>query len=200
LLNPIDLFEKYIAFLNDLESLYTAMDSAYASVAAKYGFQCFGCEDNCCYTRFFHHTHIEYLYLMKGFTGLDSVKQDEVRKKAADVNKNVRDAEERGETPRVMCPLNVDGQCILYACRPMICRLHGIPHAFIHPSGNKMMGPGCGEFERLCGNMKYISFNRTPYYQKMVDLERRFREKTGETSKFKYTVAQMLLLDGEISV
>jgi hypothetical protein len=198
--NPSDVFEKFKALLSDLESLYTAMDRAYDSVAAEYGFQCSGCEDNCCFTRFFHHTRIEYLYLMKGFSRLDTVKQDDIRKKAIGVNEKVRHAEEREETPWVMCPLNFDGQCILYAHRPMICRLHGIPHVLNHPSGNNLTGPGCGEFERLCGDAEYIRFNRTPYYRKMAGLERRLREKTGEAPKFKHTVAQMLVLDEEISI
>lgn len=195
MLNPTDVFETYSAFFAELKSLYSAMDQGYEAVAAKYGFQCSGCEDNCCFTRFFHHTCIEYLYLIKGFFQLDEVKQDEIRRTAAEVNEKVRCAEEKGETPRVMCPLNFDDQCVLYEYRPMICRLHGIPHEFNHPVQKNIRGPGCGDFDDQCGDMTYISFNRTLYYRKMADLERRLREKTGQTDKFKHTIAQMIMLD-----
>jgi hypothetical protein len=74
----------------------------------------------------------------------------------------------------------------------MICRLHGIPHAFIHPIQGKVFGPGCHEFDRLCGKAGGRPLDRTPFYREMARLEQRFRKMSGVTEKFKQTVAEML--------
>ena len=58
-----------------------------------------------------------------------------------------------------------------------------------------MTGPGCSDFERQSGDVKYIHFNRTPYYKGMADLEGRLREKTSLADKFKFTVAQMIVME-----
>jgi Fe-S-cluster containining protein len=187
------MFDKYINYFDDLKLLYAQMDQAYDAVADAYDFHCSGCLDNCCLTRFFHHTFIEFLYLRKGFAGLDEHVQKELRIQAAEVNEKVLQAEEGGQVPRVMCPLNIKGLCVLYEFRPMICRLHGIPHEFQHPVKNKILGPGCHEFEDQCGKKEYTAFNRTPFYRQMALLERRLREMTGFTDRLKKTVAQMLV-------
>jgi len=191
------MFDQYDKFFDGLKSLYTQMDQMYDEVAGAYGFYCSGCLDNCCLTRFFHHTFIEFLYLRKGFAGLDEHVQEEIRIRSAEVNKKVMQVEEDGNVPRVMCPLNIKGLCVLYEYRPMICRLHGIPHDFVHPVKNKILGPGCHEFEAQYGKNEYISFNRTPFYREMAQLEHRIREKIGISEKFKKTVAQMLVKDLE---
>jgi len=49
----------YAAFIDRLKQIYTAMDRAYDRAADPYGFTCDGCADNCCRTRFYHHTVIE---------------------------------------------------------------------------------------------------------------------------------------------
>lgn len=189
------LFHKYNHFFNELISLYDLMDQAYDSVAGAYGFECSGCHDNCCMTRFFHHTHIEFLYLHKGFAGLPENLRDEIRQQAAVVNEKVCQAEKDGRISRVMCPLNRDGRCVIYEYRPMICRLHGIPHELQHPVRGRMPGPGCHEFEAKCGRMPYVEFDRTPFYQQMAGLERRVREITGSSDRFKKTVSEMLVED-----
>ncbi len=191
------VFRNYIHFFNDLKMLYDRMDQRYDAVAEAYGFQCSGCTDNCCLTRFFHHTLIEFLYLRRGFADLDENIQNKIRSQATAVNKKVLQAEKNGKTPRVMCPLNADGLCLLYNYRPMICRLHGISHEFRHPVRGRMPGPGCHEFEANCGDHSYIEFNRTPFYQQMAQLERRVRETSGIRDRFKKTVAQMLADDLE---
>jgi len=187
------MFDTYISFFNDLKSMYARMDRMYDEVAGAYGFHCSGCSDNCCLTRFFHHTLIEFLYLRKGFSALDGHVQEEIRTRAVAVNEKVVQAENSGNVPRVMCPLNWDGRCVLYQYRPMICRLHGIPHEFTHPVKNKILGQGCHEFEAQCGHEQYLVFNRTPVYQEMARLEQCVRGVAGITEKFKKTVAQMLV-------
>ncbi len=189
------MFDKYINFLNELKQLYARMDQRYDEIADTYGFQCSGCADNCCLTRFFHHTLVEFLFLRKGFADLDEHVRGEVSHQASDVNEKILQVESGGQVPRVMCPLNRKGLCILYEYRPMICRLHGIPHEFLHPVRDKIIGSGCHEFEAQCGQKKYLAFNRTPFYREMARLEQCVRGVAGINEKFKKTVAQMLVED-----
>ena len=63
---------RYLPLLNRMETLFGEMNRAYETVAGQYGFQCNGCADNCCLTRFYHHTLLEYLYLMEGLRTLES--------------------------------------------------------------------------------------------------------------------------------
>ncbi|RJP94267.1 MAG: hypothetical protein C4518_03615 [Desulfobacteraceae bacterium] len=183
--------------LTEVQSVYGQMDAAYNRAADAHGFHCSGCADNCCLTRFFHHTLLEYLYLMKGFYGLDRELQDQIVRQAVRVNRMVDSAVTSGEISRVMCPLNNGGLCVLYDFRPMICRLHGIAHEFRHPSGKIISGQGCAAFETQCDATSGIVLYRTPFYREMAVLERRIREKTGIREKLKMTVAQMLTADQE---
>jgi Fe-S-cluster containining protein len=95
-----------------------------------------------------------------------------------------------------MCPLNRDGQCVAYPYRPMICRLHGIPHELHRPGGKIIKNPGCDSFFDQCrdrGTTEYIRFDRTPFYQQMAMLEKELRQETGYAEKIKLTIAQMLV-------
>ena len=192
-----DLFENCKDELAEARSLYGKMDAAYAGIADSHGFHCSGCAENCCLTRFFHHTLLEYMYLMKGFYDLDQSLQDQVVRQSAQVNAMVDAAVAAGEISHVMCPLNRDGLCLLYDFRPMICRLHGISHEFRHPSGKIVSGPGCAAFESQCDPAGRMVLDRTPLYRDMAILEGRVREKTGIREKLKMTVAQMLAAAGE---
>lgn len=180
---------------HDVKALFDQMDAVYEKAAAGYGFVCSGCEDTCCQTRFYHHTLIEFCYLHAGFASLGPERQASIRHAAAAVTAAMAHDEARGQTPKAMCPLNKDGRCVLYAYRPMICRLHGIPHAFIHPIQGKISGPGCHEFDMLCGQTEGHPLDRTPFYREMARLEQQFRKITGSTQKIKKTVAEMLLAD-----
>ena len=60
----------YVPFLDRLEILFSEMDRKYDEVADFYGFVCTGCENNCCLTRFYHHSLLEYLYLYEGYVAL----------------------------------------------------------------------------------------------------------------------------------
>ena len=51
------------------------MDADYASVSRAYGFTCRGCDENCCRTKFYHHTFLEYLYIKAGFELFEPDKQ-----------------------------------------------------------------------------------------------------------------------------
>ena len=182
----------YIPFLNRLKSLFAAMDQKYREAADYYGFQCSGCEDNCCFTRFHHYTLLEYLYIMQGYRLLDRRKQVEVQRRAFDVCRETERADKNGDAVRLMCPVNVSGLCLLYAYRPMICRLHGISHEFISPGGFVSKASGCGAFTRTCHAKKYYKFDRTPFYAEMAALEKKLRFATGRIQKIKMTVAEMI--------
>ncbi len=187
---------RYHPLLKRLEVLLDEMDRAYAVVADQYGFRCNGCVDNCCLTRFHHHTLLEYLYLMEGMRTLRSGIRLALRELALAVITRMVDSERRGESIRIMCPLNRDERCMLYPFRPMICRLHGIPHELHRPDGNIIKNQGCDEFFDQCresGKTDYIRFDRTPFYRQMAMIENELRLETGYSDKIKLTIAQMIV-------
>jgi Fe-S-cluster containining protein len=169
------------------------MDENYAAVAGRYGFTCGPCPDNCCRTRFFHHTVLEYLYLRTGFEALDAASRRDARQRARQVLEQTAMIEAGGGQVRLWCPLNVDERCIVYPHRPMICRLHGIPHELRPPGRETRRGPGCADFERRCGQTPYIVFDRTDCYAKMARLEQEIRERLDFRAKLRMTVAEMIV-------
>ncbi len=185
-------YKKYTSFFNKLKIIYEAMDQRYKGVADYNGFNCNGCEGNCCVTRFYHHTLLEYLYLLKGFNSLENEKQINIKYRALYVCKKTIDADEKGVVVRLMCPLNFDGLCILYKYRPMICRLHGIPSELHRPGQKIIYSPGCDTFSKQCKEKDYVKFDRTPFYIEIAELEKKLKRTVGITQKIKMTVAQML--------
>lgn len=185
-----------------LIDLYNQMDAAYDKVAAQYGFQCNGCKDNCCRSLFFHHTFVEKAFLRHGFFQMDTKMQKNIRQKAAHyITRTFADNPVQTESApktvhpkslQLMCPLNRDSRCTLYFFRPMICRLHGLPHELTRPADSSVVrGPGCdaGKFE----HKPYIPFDRTPFYIQMAGIEQSFRKKIGRTGKIRETIAHMLV-------
>jgi len=183
----------YIDFIDRLKQIYVAMDQAYNMAAGHYGFACAGCRDNCCRTRFYHHTVIEYTYIIEGLKTLTPLKQNEVKSRAMIVVDKVGSADDNGEAVRLMCPLNFDELCILYPYRPMICRLHGIPHELKKPGQKTFFGPGCETFDQQCGPKSYFKFERSPFYRELAMLESEVRQATGFESKIKMTIAEMIV-------
>lgn len=196
---PKSLFSArhdYRQLFKRLEALLGEMESAYEAVAEQYGFRCNGCEDNCCLTRFHHHTLLEVLYLANGVENLSPGDRLRLTAQAAGVEQRAVESVRCGMSIRLMCPLNQDGRCQLYEYRPMICRLHGIPHELKRPDGNVSQHPGCDAFFDQCrkgGKSEYIRFDRTPFYRAMAILEKELRQETGYTEKIKLTIAQMLI-------
>lgn len=184
---------KYSHFLDGLKVIYAAMDQKYQEAADYYGFHCEGCEDNCCLTRFYHYTLLEYFYILKGYNTLGPDRQIEAKNRALEVCRKTDAADEKGMAVRLMCPLNFDGLCILYDYRPMICRLHGIPHELQRPGQNVIHSPGCEAFTKQNKEKNYFKFDRTPFYIKMAQLENELKKEAGITQKIKMTVAQMLI-------
>ncbi|QTA79416.1 Uncharacterized protein dnl_16860 [Desulfonema limicola] len=178
-------------FLEQLKKVYIKMDAAYNNAAAHYGFECRGCPDNCCLTRFFHHTVLEYAYVKKGFFLLKPEIQEDVKKSASDVCRKTSELQKENKEIRLMCPLNFKGLCQIYEYRPMICRLHGIAHE-LHWSGKITYGPGCGAFTDHTKGMNYYKFDRTPFYIEIADLENELKKRAGIASKIKMTIAEMI--------
>lgn len=179
--------------LRKLETVYTGMDRSYERAAGHYGFSCKPCADNCCLTRFYHHTTIEYAYLLHGFLALFRDVQLLCLGRAEAYNLEMERISSDGGNFLHMCPVNDQGLCLIYEYRPMICRLHGIPHELNPPGRGKLFGAGCMEFEKTCGTVASFCFDRTSFYTEMAELEQQFRKQTNIQKKFKMTVAGMLL-------
>ena len=180
---------KLQPYLDKLTAIFRKMDACYDETAAELGFVCTGCEDSCCRTRFYHHTLIEYFYLKSGLEALDSKERTGIHARALEVNSKW---DEQPAPSGVMCPLNAAGKCRLYAQRPMICRLHGIPHELNHPVKGRTIGPGCREFVIQCGEKSDVRFDRTPLYRELAELEKSFRIEMGMSIKIRMTISEML--------
>jgi Fe-S-cluster containining protein len=179
-------------FMQRLKSIFGGMDREYSRAAEHYGFDCKACTDICCQTRFYHHTFVEYLLIQEGFKTLSPETQTEIASRAGRVVRQAADLKKEGKPVRLMCPLNFETLCILYPFRPMICRLHGIPHEFKNGAGHQLQGPGCGTFDRRCSSMQYFKFDRTTFYREMAGLEKEFRQTVGINAKIRMTIAEML--------
>jgi Fe-S-cluster containining protein len=179
----------------EVNRLFEQMGRAYDTAARASGFVCRGCRDNCCLTRFHHHTLLECLYIHHGLSRLVPERWGDVKKRAQKALDRMTELEHRGEPVRVMCPLNEDDRCMLYAHRPMICRLHGIPHALRRPDGRSQTGPGCDDFYAQCGNCEGDVLDRTPIYIAVADLERKLRQALGFGRKIKMTIAEIIIND-----
>jgi len=177
---------------SDLTLLYQKMDAAWNETAGKYEFICNGCSNSCCETLFFHHTHMEKAYLRHGFKSLTSSRKKEIKRKARQVIQAMAKAEEKKESIRIMCPVNEKGRCALYRFRPMICRLHGIPHELKRPGGSIIKNPGCLAGESLF-NAQNHPLDRTLFYQEMSLLEMQYCKARGKANRIKQTIAQMLI-------
>ncbi len=123
---------------------------------------------------------------------LDTEKQAGVKRSALDVCRETENADKKGESVRLMCPVNVDGLCLIYAYRPMICRLHGIPHELTSPGQRVLKASGCGTFIRTCHVKKCYKFDRTPFYLEMASLEKELKQSVGRMEKIKMTVAEII--------
>lgn len=132
-------------FFSEYESLVAQVDAVFQKVSGNFAAEVKcrqGCSD-CCHA-LFDVTLIEALYLNSKFSELDDVRRNEILveadkadRKAYVLKKKVsREASEvehaeillRTAKERLRCPL-LDGhdQCILYAHRPITCRIYGIP-------------------------------------------------------------------------
>ena len=120
--------------------------------------------------------------------------QRATKRRAEAVCRQAERADDKELALHQMCPLNQSGMCIIYDYRPMICRLHGIPHELRKPGQPIIHSPGCGEFDNQCPDTAYVEFDRTPFYLEMARLENEFKQAAGLTGRIRLTIAEMILL------
>ena len=184
--------QAFIPLRKTLVEIFGDMDHAYNRVADQLGFVCSGCEENCCRSRFYHYTYLEYLYLLEGVNRLEPARRLSVRESAATVRQQDL-LHPNGVHSRPLCPLNLEGRCSLYPYRPMICRLHGIPHRLLRPGQDPLCGPGCDAFEKEHCNPNDVRLDRTPFYRQLAGLERKLKQDAGIRLKLKLTIAEMII-------
>ena len=180
-------------WLDKLTVVFNAMDAGYEQAAGQYGFVCGGCEENCCRSRFYHHTLLEYMAIYTGYTCLAAEERPQVIARASAYCRQQAEADANGAAARAWCPLNAEGRCMVYELRPMICRLHGIPHELQHPGGRTVQGPGCDFFGSRHETTGHSSLDRTPFYRAVAGLEKEFRAALDVNVKIKQTIAEMIL-------
>jgi Fe-S-cluster containining protein len=184
-------FHPGAEFFGRMETLYARMSRAYAEAASRYGFGCTGCKDNCCTQRFHHHTLAEFFYLLEGLRKADRALALEVLRRAGEAAGAYREEALEGRIMPIMCPANFDGLCSLYGHRPMICRLHGLPHLFRRPDGLTAEGGGCHRFVLLHRATERL--DRTEFYTELASIEKGLRVRMGFAGRYSKSTAQMLL-------
>lgn len=186
--SPLGVFRR-------LQALYSRMDQAYVNTAQSLGFTCLGCTDNCCTSFFQHHTYVEWAFLWKGLDSLPAQRRSAYLERARATVKLYREAMDRGERPRAMCPLNDDGRCGLYGHRLMICRLHGTANLLRRPDGRRVEFPGCFRFQDAAQGLESShSLDRTQLYHDLVALELDFLgSQRSRLPKVDLTLAEMLV-------
>lgn len=185
-----------------LAALYDQMDAAYDKAAAPLGFTCADCAQNCCISHFQHHTYVEWAYFLEGLEQADPALAKRVVDKARENVEATQAALARGERPRVMCPVNVDGLCSIYRHRLMICRLHGVAHVLHRPDGRFVHYPGCPRFSELAADEPCVPgtdvrgpvIDRTPLYRELAAIEQAFLSSKARTlPKVDMTLAEMIV-------
>jgi Fe-S-cluster containining protein len=188
-------YQKALPIHHQLERLFRRMDDQYHKAAQQYGFHCTGCDENCCFTLFYHHTLLECLYLYTGYCKLENDVRTALQQSAIEYETSQQLVESRkDQTLRRICPLNINGLCILYEYRPMICRLHGIPYVLRSQKHHIVRGPGCKVFDQLGHRPSAMFFDRTPLYATMAELENEARQNFDFKNRIKMTIAQILML------
>lgn len=178
-----------------LTALYQRMETAYDRVAGELAFSCTDCPDNCCDSFFLHHTVSEWSYLWLGLGELTPEYLARIRGRAERYLAGAAAAIARNERPQILCPLNEQGLCSLYAHRLMICRMHGVPSAMTKPDGQKQSFPGCFRCQELTGGRENLpAVERTELYRDLAELERELLTAVyWRGGRVKMTIAEMIL-------
>ena len=183
--------------------IYKEMEKGYEQVAVQLKFSCDGCPDNCCDSWFQHHTFVEWAYLWLGFCELAESRQAEILERSRLFISGSEQALARNERPELMCPLNENGRCILYAHRLMVCRTHGVPATMQRPDGQRLNFPGCFRCQELVertfpDQLEKQSVvprvERTLLLRRLAQLENELMEGRRHLyPRIKLTIAQMLV-------
>ncbi len=193
----VSMMQKILSFelKRRIAELYSRMENAYDAVARQLNFTCEGCPDNCCDSFFQHHTYIEWAYLWEGLYTLPEAQRETYIERAKNCVIESEAMLGRGERPALMCPVNDEGLCALYSYRLMICRMHGVPSAFMRPDGRKIEFPGCFRCQDLVEGKENIPVvDRTELYRDLAMLEAEFLgHRRHVLPRVKLTLAQMLV-------
>ncbi len=183
------------ATFRKLAAIYKRMVTAYDKHAKVIGLSCNDCTDNCCLSYFQHHTYVEWAYLWKGLQALSEDTRTEFIKRAEHYVARASRELAEGISPRIMCPVNVNGLCGIYEHRLMICRMHGVPNIIVKPNGQAVQFAGCWKTQELAQEMDNAPIlDRTPLYLDLVKLELEFvGPKLRSLPKVDLTLAEMLL-------
>jgi hypothetical protein len=179
--------------------IYEEMERGYEQVATQLQFSCDGCPDNCCDSYFQHHTFVEWGYLWLGFAQLPESQQEEIMERSRLYIAVCDQALALNERPQVMCPLNEDGRCLLYAHRLMVCRTHGVPASMQRPDGRRLNFPGCFRCQEIV-KKSFAHESETPRAERtlllhgLAMLENELMDnKRHLYPRIKLTIAQMLV-------
>ena len=182
----------------ELRILYEEMEQAYDAVAQQLGHGCDGCPDNCCDSYFLHHTYIEWAYLWQGLAALPEDRRQTLLSRAEAYERKAQELIGLGQRPKLMCPLNEEGRCTLYAHRLMVCRTHGVPATMTRPDGRQLRFPGCFRCQELVESKGVAEdelplMKRTELLKRLVVLEQKLVVgKRHMAPKVKRTIASML--------
>lgn len=185
--------------IEQVAQLYEDMEEAYDVVASQLELSCGGCSDNCCDSYFQHHTYLEWAYLWHGLEKLSDEKRQEIIGRAGAYDRESEALVEKGIRPRLMCPLNEDGRCMLYQFRLMVCRTHGVPATMTRPDGKRLSFPGCFVCQEIVEKRfpdkgKVPAMERTELLKQMVALEQELLDgKRHLVPKVKMTIARMIV-------
>lgn len=177
----------YSSIFNKYEKIVDLVDSAFERVKKQNGdlVKCeSGCSD-CCHA-LFDLTLVEAIYINHRFLELfKDQKREEIIERAntADrkiykIKRQAHSALEKGRNEvqiladigaeRVRCPLlNKEERCELYQCRPITCRVYGIPTAI------QGMSHTCGKSGFVEGG-KYSTISMDKLYQNLYELSEEF--------------------------
>lgn len=175
--------------------LYSRMEESYLLAAREIGLSCTDCPDNCCTSYFQHHTRVEWAYFIKGLNQIHEHLRQRITMRAESYIQQAQLEMSQGRTPDIMCPVNEDGMCTLYAHRLMICRLHGVPNVHIRPDGKTFQFPGCFRAQKKTGSADPLSrLDRTPFYRELAALEKAFvGPRIARFPRVRLTLAEMIV-------
>ncbi|SNR75926.1 Putative zinc- or iron-chelating domain-containing protein [Humidesulfovibrio mexicanus] len=185
--------------LKRLRDLYARMDQAYDASAKAIGLSCDGCTDSCCETLFRHHTYAEWMVLWEGFAALPEDRRQDMLAQA-ETYVRIHQNALPGTRPRVPCPASEqrDGGlvCGIYAHRPMVCRLHGVPNVLHKPGGETAAFPGCDRAQQRAKTCPPALLDRTPLLSELARLEMDLLGQGGMSRhpRVNLTIAEMLLM------
>ena len=182
-----------------IKELYRGMETGYDRIAHELGHSCTGCPDNCCDSWFQHHTYCEWAFLWQGIRQLEDEQIDQIMQRAQTYVKESKALLDKGERPRLICPLNEGGLCFLYEHRMMICRMHGVPASMTRPDGRVLRFPGCHicrqHVEEQYSDLKAAPcMDRTSLFRRLASLESDLlQEQRHLYPKVKMTLAEMIV-------